>query len=543
MRAPLARSESMDQTAVRLLQLVTLCSSTLGAQAVPTSAPATPPAAALAERIQQVVSRPEYRRSSFGVEFYDLDSNRLVFTLNADKLFVPASTTKLVTEGTALELLGPDYRFHTRIYRTNRVRKDGTLDGDLVLVASGDPNLSGRIRPDGTLAFENHDHSYDASPETRAVPGDPLLVVHELADQVAAHHITRVTGHLLVDATLFPEGERELGTGVVISPIAVNDNLVDVTIGPGAATGDPVVLAPAPPTSYVRFVNQATTGAPGSKPEIRWAADSAAADGTHTVTVRGTFPADQPAILFGYAVPQPSRFAEVALVEALQARGVRIRVSPAGAPRDFPALAAGYGPESLVAEHVSPPLKEEIKVTLKVSQNLHASMMPYILGAVLAHEGTAEAGFAREHEFLERAGLDLSGASQGDGAGGAAHFTPDFMARFLAYMASRPSFPDYLAALPVLGRDGTLWNVQPDARAAGHVYAKTGTFVEVNQLNRALLVNGKGLAGFVTTAGGHRMAFAVYANNVPVSADPGAIERTIAQALGEIAAAAYDASP
>src|SRR5437867_7262467 len=133
MRAPLARSESMDQTAVRLLQLVTLCSSTLAAQAVPTSAPpAIPPAAALAERIQQVVSRPEYRRSSFGVEFYDLDSNRLMFTLNADKLFVPASTTKLVTEGTALELLGPDYRFYTRIYRTNRVRKDGTLAGDPV---------------------------------------------------------------------------------------------------------------------------------------------------------------------------------------------------------------------------------------------------------------------------------------------------------------------------------------------------------------------------------------------------------------------------
>ena len=65
----------------------------------------------------------------------------------------------MLTEGTALSLLGPDYRFHTRVFRTGAIDASGTLEGDLILVAAGDPNLSNRIQPDGTLAFQNQDHA------------------------------------------------------------------------------------------------------------------------------------------------------------------------------------------------------------------------------------------------------------------------------------------------------------------------------------------------------------------------------------------------
>src|SRR5215470_5376203 len=107
----------------------------------------------LGDRIQAVMARPEFAHSSFGIEFYSLDSGKVVYQHNPDKLMVPGSTTKLLTEGTLLELLGGDYRFHTRIYRTGPVKKDGTVDGDIVLVASGDPDLSGRIQSDGSLAY------------------------------------------------------------------------------------------------------------------------------------------------------------------------------------------------------------------------------------------------------------------------------------------------------------------------------------------------------------------------------------------------------
>jgi N-acyl-D-amino-acid deacylase len=502
----------------------------------------------LAARIHKITSRPEYKHASFGVEVYSLDDDKVLFALHPQMLFTPGSTTKLLTEGTALELLGSDFRFHTRIYRTGPVTSDGALNGDLILVASGDPNLSGRIQPDGTLAFENQDHSYDGSPDTRAVQGDPLLVIHALAAQVAAHGIKRIQGLVLVDASLFPEGEREGGTEVVISPVSINDNVVDLIVSPGEKEGAPSSLKISPETPYVKFINKITTGAIGSKANLLPPDDVANSDGSRTVTLTGTFPLGKVPMLYVYIVPQPSRFAQVTLVEALREKGITVNLPPPGETPDFKSLAASYVTDNVVAEHVSPPLSEEVKVTLKVSQNLHASMMPFILGAVLGHKTKEidQGGFDLEHNFLEKAGLDLAGASQGDGAGGArsAYFTPDFMVHFLAFMSKQKDFPLFEKALPILGRDGTLAKIGVDSAAAGHVLAKTGTYGSYNALNKTLMLDGKGLAGYITTGDGRHLAFAIYANRVSLPLDdPEAPQKIAGAALGEIATAIYTTPP
>jgi N-acyl-D-amino-acid deacylase len=499
---------------------------------------------ALGARIKEITSRPEYKHASFGVEVYSLDEDKVLFALHSRQLFTPGSTTKLLTEGAALELLGADFRFHTHIYRTGPIESDGTLKGDLILVASGDPNLSGRIQPDGTLAFENQDHSYDGSPDTRAVPGDPLLVIRELAEQVAAHGIKRIQGRVLVDASLFPEGEREGGTEVVISPVSINDNVVDLNVSPGPKEGAPTNLKISPVTPYVQFINKIVTSASGSKASWQPPDDVTNPDGSHTVTLNGTSPLGGHSILYTYVVPQPTRFAQVLLVEAIREKGIKVGLPPPGETADFKSLAASYTAENIVADHVSPPLFEEVKVTLKVSQNLHASMMPFILGAVLAHKTKEieQGGFDLEHNFLEKGRLDLAGASQGDGAGGArsAYFTPDFMVHFLAFMSRLKDFSVFEKALPILGRDGTLAKIGVDSPAAGHVFAKTGTFGSYNALNKALMLDGKGLAGYMTTPDGRHLAFAVFANRVSLPLDdPEAPQKIVGATLGEIATAIY----
>jgi PBP4 family serine-type D-alanyl-D-alanine carboxypeptidase len=491
------------------------------------------------QAVRQVMDRQEFRHVSFGIEIYSIDQKKVLFSYAGDKFFTPGSTTKLLTEGTAMHYLGANYRFHTPVYRTGPV-KDGTLDGSLVLVASGDPNLSNRMQPDGTLAFADEDHSY-GGPDSKLIPGDPALVLRDFAKQIKAAGIRKVKGQVQVDVSLFPEGDRELGTGVVISPICVNDNVIDVTATAGASRGAAANLAYSLTVPYIHFVNKVTTADAGSKLKPIEGTAKVEADGSETVTLEGVLPTDKSPYIYGYPVDSPSRFAKTLLTMALKDEGVEVddkALTTAGAQSQY------YTPEYRVAEHVSAPLSEDVKLTLKMSQNLHASMTPFLVGAI-AGKATTEIdakAFNMERQFFADGGLDVSGVSQADGAGGAlsAYFTPDFMVHYLEYMAKQPDFALFEKALPVLGRDGTLVKIQKDSPAAGQVFAKTGTFGAEDLVNGALMVVGKGLAGYTTSKTGEHLSFALYMNHLELPPDKGEAVVVAGQALGEIAAAAHD---
>src|SRR5580700_6811636 len=491
-------------------------------------------AVALAAAINAPTRTPRLKNSIVAGEVYDLDAHRVLYARNAYVLMVGASTTKLLTEGASLALLGPDFRWTTPVYRTGPVDAHGVLHGDLVLVASGDPNLSQRIQPDGTLAFENEDHAYDGSAETKAVPGDPLAVLRDLAAQVAKAGIKQIEG-VQVDTSLFPDQGAEGGTGVIVSPIVVNDNLVDVTLTPGARPGDPVNIAVSPKTPYVTFVNRATTGAQKSDASIDMSADVRDASGHHTVTIAGSQSVG-PSVLYAYRVPEPKLFAQAAFTLALNDAGIRLQQT---AVPEKPPASTAHVPANLVAEHVSPPLVQDVYITLKVSDNLHAGLMPYMWAVYRAHATSdyLKNGFALEAKLLRGAGLDLLQAAQQDGLGSSAFFTTDFMVHYLAWVYRQSWYPQLLRGLPVLGVDGTLSDIQRSSPARGKVFAKTGTDDSDNFLTGGGVYE-KGLAGYTTTRSGRHIAFAFYisALNGPHDEDTGALA---GQILGGMAAAAY----
>jgi PBP4 family serine-type D-alanyl-D-alanine carboxypeptidase len=495
-------------------------------------------AAALAAAINAPTRTPRLRNSVVAGEVYDLDAHSVLYARNARLLMVAASTTKLLTEGTSLALLGPGFRWTTNVYRTGPIDAQGVVHGDLVLVASGDPNLSQRIRPDGTLAFENEDHAYDGSAGTKTVPGDPLAVLRELAAKVAKAGVKGVDGRVVVNTSLFPDQGAEGGTGVTVSSIVVNDNLVDVTVTPGAHTGDPATVSVSPQTPYVAFVNRSTTGAPKSDATVDMSGDVRDASGDHMVTIVGSQPAGPP-VLYAYRVPEPRAFAEAALTVALSDAGVTVapRSSAAGAGGD--ASCESCVSANFVAQHVSPPLSEDVYITLKVSQNLHATLMPYMWAVYRAQAKTdyLRNGFALEAKLLRSAGLDVGQAAQQDGEGGSAFFTPDFMVHFLAWARAQSWYPYLLRGLPIMGVDGTLATIQRSSPARGKVFAKTGTDGSTNYLNDGGTIE-KGLAGYITTRGGHHVAFAFYIGAMPGPHDEDTGE-VAGQILGAMAAATY----
>jgi D-alanyl-D-alanine carboxypeptidase/D-alanyl-D-alanine-endopeptidase (penicillin-binding protein 4) len=481
------------------------------------------------KRIRQVMERPEFAHAIWGIEFYDLGAKKTLYSVNRDRLFVPGSTTKLLTAGTAFQILGADHRFHTRIYRTGPLR-NGTVEGDLVLVASGDPNLSGRDQPDGSYAFMDVDHSYGGLP----VDADPLITLRKLARQVADRGIRNVTGQIIVDASLFREGSRELGTRVVMSPVVLNDNVIDIVIAPAARSGDPATVSVIPRTSYLTVQANIVTVDSGAPAGFRSMEDSTNRD-HRTLVLSGRIAIGRN-LNERWVVPVPSRFAEIVFAEVLNEAGVHAIPRLATRPVDRSRLAPWYNDSLVVAEHVSLPLSAEARVLLKTSQNLHASNFPLLLGAVAGDSGRN--GFDLARAWLQKEGLDVEGAAQSDGAGGDAFFSPAFMTRYLEMIATKPWAAAFRAALPVLGRDGTLRPIQVNAPAAGKVFAKTGTFSSYDQLNERTLLRAKGLAGYFTAKSGRQIAFALYLNNLAISGtDPAVLA---GQALGEIASIAWE---
>lgn len=308
--------------------------------------------------------------------------------------------------------------------------------------------------------------------------------------------------------------------------------------------GDPLIVTTSPETAYAHFTIHAVTTAAGTTPVFNDPQFLNNTDGSVDVSLSGSLPLGIEPQTVSIGVPSPTSFAQWVLRESLVAEGIELKSPVVLTQPDFAPLVRFYTDENRVAEHVSVPLSEEIKVTLKVSQNLHAGMGPYLLGALVGKDtaNPLKKGFELERAFLEQAKLDLSGASQGDGAGGdwADLFSPDFMCRYLAYWTTRPDYDIFFKALPVLGKDGTLAKIQKENPGAGHVFAKTGTFGSEDRLNARGMLNGKGLAGYVITKSGRKLAFAAYVNHVALPSDPDAAQNIAGQALGEIAAAAYD---
>ncbi|SCL63137.1 D-alanyl-D-alanine carboxypeptidase / D-alanyl-D-alanine-endopeptidase (penicillin-binding protein 4) [Micromonospora eburnea] len=497
-----------------------------GGAAYAGSVNSTPTGSELAAGIQAIIERPAFAGSRWGMAFAAADTGDVVYALRPDELFVAASSFKVFVAGTAFEALGPNHRFRTRVYRTGPVVR-GVLRGDLVLVAGGDLLLSGRRRPDGTLYLPDPDPTY---PGGVPLP-DPLREIRDLAGQVAAAGVRRVEGQILVDASLFREAQEGVFMGdtrITVSPMMVNDHVVHAVVTPGGAAGASGIVRAVPQTGYLRFVSQVTT-VPASGPArpLAFGDDVTNADGSRTVTVIGDIPLGAQPRFVAYFVPSPTRFAGTVLAEALHALGVTVGGGIEAAPTGWRG--------ARLAEHVSPPLAEQVKVMLKVSSNVHTVTFPYLVGAVAGRDSVTPKATYEQYlrQLFRAAGLDpdLAGAAEGS-------YTANTFIRFLTHIKRRPYFAQYRQALPIMGSDGSIAGNQPNSPAAGHVFAKTGTGGLATPTGGALLH--KALAGYIELPDRRWLTFAQFMRQETTFEAVRSLGDQAQEAMAEIATVIYE---
>ena len=461
------------------------------------------------------MAQPDLAKGFWGIEIASA-GGKVIYSLNSDKLFTPASNTKLFTTAAALALIGPDYKFRTTVETNGSLDKYGRLSGDVVLVGRGDPTLSGRELPYNVHTQRN---------------SDPVRVLEQLADELAQKGVKYVDGDVVADDTYFAferygegwsQDDLVWADGAPVSALTINDNVVFVSILPGAHPGDKAFVSVTPFADYYTIDNRMMTSPAGSGRRIYINREP----GSTQLTLWGTIPVDDTGANEGLAIDDPAEFAAKLFRHLLEVRGIAVygkqrtrhtelaslstftsTVVAGGGGGDH-TLASPAGP-LVLAEYQSAPLSEDIQVINKVSQNLHAEILLRLLGREKGTAGTVEAGLEVLRGFLNNAGIRSDEYDFHDGSGLSRQnlVTPHAIVQLLEYAASQPWGEEYRQSLPAAGVDGSLADRMKDLNQATRIYAKTGSLGGV-----------KSLSGYAVTAKGERLVFSIVSNNVSASA-------------------------
>lgn len=402
------------------------------------------------------------------------EAGREIASWNPDMPLLTASTMKTITTGLGFEVLGPDFRFATRIAYDGKI-ENGILNGNLYIVGGADPTLGSR----DTIAF----------------PIDTVFAAWTNAVKKAG--IRRIAGRIVADDRIFDEenipsswsyGNIGYDYGSGTSGLSFCENLTYFEIEAGEEEGDPVRITPIGPYSpYMTYINEVTTGKRSSGDNTEYYASSITPIGKFV----GTYGVDaKPRTLaqsnkYGPATCA-SEFAAYLKKNGVGCKGITdIRQMEA----DY--IAPSQHSLTYIAETYSPELRRIVKVTNTISNNFFAETIFKMVGKKLVEKETGEEcigiSYSRARRavkaYLKERGVSTYGYTQDDGSGLSRqnYISPRFFTRFYSMMAASPDFKEYMSTFPGPGRPGTLKNVlaNADPKLKSTIYAKSGSLSSV----------------------------------------------------------------
>ncbi len=435
--------------------------------------------AAFEELLAPVTQQRAWRDSRTAVQVVDVATGEVVFTRDADRGLIPASTMKAVTAAAALSSLGPSYKFKTTVHADGGIDSVGTLHGDLYIEGGGDP----------TFVVEK---------------------LWKLVYDLKIDGLTKIDGDVVFDESFFAgpyplqgwdkKEDVERGPSYFSrqSALSLNFNTVAIVVAPGAETGGGArVQLETPASPYVEVVNEVVTGESGSY--RRLSIEREVADDGHMVfTVTGSMPSGAAAARYYRTVEDPTAHFQAAFLEMANRHGIAVtgRGRRGVTPPDTRTL----------WELNSPPLASILMDMNKYSNNFMAEQVLRTMGAE-ANDGQAgdtEAGLAVVRDYLTSIGVpqDSYTIVNGSGLSRDSSIPPSLLTAVLLDMAADTAAGgEFRSSLAIAGADGTLWKRLRDE--PGRVRGKTGTIDGVHCLT-----------GYAESADGALYAFAFLSNNI-----------------------------
>lgn len=422
-------------------------------------------------------------RGDVGLWVQEVESGEVLVHYKAERSFMPASNLKVITTATALELLGADYKYHTKGYYSGQLDSSGVLKGDLRVIGSGDPSLG-----------------------SDQIVGSSLSeLMNTWANALLKQGVKTVTGDLIVDVSAYDINPvpdfwpwADLGNyyGAGTYGLNISDNMVKLYFQQHRRQGEKVkFLRSEPNLKGLSYSNGVVTGPEGSKDQ----AYIYGAPYQSNRMILGTLPPGEGEYKIKGSMPDPPAWFGFMLKQALKTQGINVKgnVNVSFETKKTDALKLWF-------DYASPPLSELARITNYFSINLYAESIFQQVAWARTGKGDRQNAIHEVKRFWSSVGLDTLGWILMDGSGLSPlnAISPEQMGKVLRYMAKDSKLKTaFLQSLPKAGKDGTVYWFGKNTALENNAQLKSGSFTGTLCYS-----------GYMTTKSNKRVVFSIMMN-------------------------------